>query len=71
MKMRLIKSKERKVAALGIVNGEIAKIGQVRNLFKVTSIIRDEFRTLTPGSQAGALIPGLVFLVVDSLQFFS
>ena len=60
MKMRLIKSQERKVAALGIVNGQITKIGQVRNLFKVTSIIRDEFRTLTPGSQAGALIPGLV-----------
>ena len=60
MKMRLIKSKERKVAALGIVNGQITKIGQVRNLFKATSIIRDEFRNLTPDNQAGALIPGLV-----------
>ena len=60
MKMYLVKSKERKVAALGIVTGEITKIGQERNLFRVTSIIRDKFRDLTPSNPAGALIPGLV-----------
>lgn len=60
MNMYLVKSKERKVAALGIVTGEITKIGQERNLFRVTSIIRDKFRDLTPSNPAGALIPGLV-----------
>ncbi|NDA88762.1 MAG: MBL fold metallo-hydrolase [Actinobacteria bacterium] len=57
---RLVKSKERKVAALAIANGEIIKIGEPRNLFRITSKIRDDFRTLASDSNAGALIPGLV-----------
>ncbi len=57
---RLVKSKERKVAALAIANGEIIKIGEPRNLFRITSKIRDDFRTLASDSKAGALIPGLV-----------
>jgi competence protein ComEC len=60
MRMYLVKSKERKVAALGIVTGEISIKRVERKLFKVTSIIRDKFRNLTPSNQAGALIPGLV-----------
>jgi len=57
---RLVKSKERKVAALAIANGEIIKIGEPRNLFRITSKIRDDFRILSGDSKAGALIPGLV-----------
>ncbi len=57
---RLVKSKERKVAALAIANGEITKVGKPRNLFRFTSKIRDDFRTLASDSKAGALIPGLV-----------
>jgi competence protein ComEC len=60
VKARLVKSKERKVAALAIANGEITKVGKPRNLFKFTSRIRDDFRTLVGDSNAGALIPGLV-----------
>jgi competence protein ComEC len=57
---RLVKSKERKVAALAIANGEITKIGKPRNLFRFTSKIRDDFRSLASDNKAGALIPGLV-----------
>jgi len=57
---RLVKSKERKVAALAIANGEIKKIGKPRNLFRFTSKIRDDFRSLASDNKAGALIPGLV-----------
>ncbi|NBQ60503.1 MAG: hypothetical protein EBU41_05230, partial [Actinobacteria bacterium] len=39
---RLVKSRERKVAALAIANGEIIKIGEPRNLFRITSKIRDD-----------------------------
>jgi len=57
---RLVKSKERKVAALAIASGEITKIGKPRNLFRFTSKIRDDFRALASDNKAGALIPGLV-----------
>jgi len=57
---RLVKSKERKVAALAIANGEITKVGKPRNLFRFTSKIRDDFRTLASDSKAGALIPGVI-----------
>jgi competence protein ComEC len=64
---RLVKSKERKVAALAIANDEMTKVGKPRNLFRFTSKIRDDFRRLVSDSKAGALIPGLV-LVDTSLQ---
>lgn len=57
---RLVKSKERKVAALAIANGEMTKIGNPRNLFRFTSKIRDDFRKVGNNNEAGALIPGLV-----------
>lgn len=60
MKVKLVKTQERKVAALAITKGEISIISKPRYLFFFTSIIRDEFRGLTPNNQAGALIPGLV-----------
>jgi competence protein ComEC len=57
---RLVKSKERKVAALAIASGEITKVGEPRNLFEFTSKIREDFRKLASDSKAGTLIPGLV-----------
>ncbi|MEY3127909.1 MAG: hypothetical protein RIS06_465, partial [Actinomycetota bacterium] len=60
VKVRLVKSKEQKVAALGIATGEISIITQPRKLFKYTGLIRQEFRKLAADSEAGRLIPGLV-----------
>ena len=60
MKVKVIKSRERKVAALVIANGEITILKQPRALFEITSKIREDFRNLAPKTAAGALIPGLV-----------
>jgi competence protein ComEC len=57
---RLVKSKERKVAALAIARGKITKVGEPRNLFRFTSKIREDFRKLASDSKARTLIPGLV-----------
>ncbi|MGI9195327.1 MAG: ComEC/Rec2 family competence protein, partial [Candidatus Nanopelagicus sp.] len=57
---RLVKTRERKVAALAIATGEISKVGKPRNLFRFTSKIRNDFRMLASDDKAGALIPGLV-----------
>lgn len=60
MKVKVVKTRERKVAALVIANGEITILKQPRVLFEVTSKIREDFRNLAPTTAAGALIPGLV-----------
>lgn len=60
VKVRLVKSKEHKVAALGIATGDISIITQPRKLFRYTGLIRQEFRNLAADSEAGRLIPGLV-----------
>ena len=60
VKVRLVKSKEQKVAALGIATGDISIITQPRKLFRYTGLIRQEFRNLAADSEAGRLIPGLV-----------
>ena len=67
--VKIIKSKERKVAALAISRGEINILGQPREIFMVTSNIREKFRSLAMPSDAGALIPGLV-IGDTSLQSF-
>jgi len=60
MKVMVVKTKERKVAALVIASGEITIIKQPKRLFQLTSEIRKDFRNLAPKTSAGALIPGLV-----------
>ncbi|MEY4313953.1 MAG: hypothetical protein RIS93_533 [Actinomycetota bacterium] len=60
LKARIIKSKERKVAALLIANGKISILTGSRNLFSATSGIRESFRKLVKHSDAGSLIPGMV-----------
>ena len=67
--VKIIKSKERKVAALAISRGEINILGQPREIFMVTSNIREKFRSLAKPTDAGALIPGLV-IGDTSLQSF-
>ena len=44
VKVRLVKSKEHKIEALGIATGEISIITQPRNLFRYTGLIRQECR---------------------------
>ena len=58
--VRVIKSKERKVAALLISTGTIEVIGSARKIFTATTVIRDSFKGLIKPTDAGSLIPGLV-----------
>jgi competence protein ComEC len=58
--VRVIKSKERKVAALLISTGTIEVIGSARKIFTATTVIRDSFKSLIRPTYAGSLIPGLV-----------
>ena len=57
---KIIKSRERKVAALLIANGPIRILSEPRKIFTTTSVIRNSFKKLAKASDAGALIPGLV-----------
>jgi competence protein ComEC len=57
---KIIKSRERKVAALLIANGPISILSEPRKIFTTTSVIRNSFKRLAKASDAGALIPGLV-----------
>jgi len=58
--VRVIKSKERKVAALLISTGAIEVIGSARKIFTVTTSIRESFKSFINPTDAGSLIPGLV-----------
>ena len=58
--VRVIKSKERKVAALLISTGSIEVIGSARKIFAATTPIRESFKDLIKPTDAGSLIPGLV-----------
>jgi competence protein ComEC len=58
--VRVIKSKERKVAALLISTGTIEVIGSARKIFTATTKTRDSFKSLIKPTDAGSLIPGLV-----------
>ena len=58
--VRVIKSKERKVAALLISTGSIEVIGSARKIFASTTPIRESFKDLIKPTDAGSLIPGLV-----------
>ena len=58
--VRVIKSKERKVAALLISTGTIEVIGSARKIFTATTTTRDSFKSLIKPTDAGSLIPGLV-----------
>jgi competence protein ComEC len=58
--VRVIKSKERKVAALLISTGSIEVIGSARKIFAATTPIRESFKSLIKPTDAGSLIPGLV-----------
>ena len=57
---RVIKSKERKVAALLISTETIEVIGSARKIFTTTTVIRESFKGLIKPTDAGSLIPGLV-----------
>ena len=57
---KIVKSRERKIAALLIASGPIKIISDSRKIFTTTSVIRDSFKKLAKPSDAGALVPGLV-----------
>jgi competence protein ComEC len=57
---RIIKSRERKVAALAIANNPIYILNPSRNLFDATEKIRSQFRDLSNGTKSSQLVPGLV-----------
>lgn len=58
--VKLIPSKERKVAAMAIAIESMQITAEPRNLFKLTTKIRNDFRQVARNDAAGALIPGLV-----------
>ena len=58
--VKLVRSKERKVAALAIANGELIIKSQPNLLFNSTNQVRAAFRKLIPPGDAGSLIPGLI-----------
>jgi len=58
--VKIIKSKERKVAALAVTTSELAITKSANPLLKFTNKIRAAFRELIPTGDAGSLIPGLI-----------
>ena len=58
--VKLVKSKERKVAALAVATSELIITKQANPLIKSTNKIRAAFRALIPAGDAGSLIPGLI-----------
>jgi len=58
--VRVIKSKERKVAALLISSAEIEVTSNSRKIFTATTSVRESFKKLVKPTDAGSLIPGLV-----------
>ena len=58
--VKIIKSKERKVAALAVTTSELTITKSANPLLKFTNKIRASFRELIPTGDAGSLIPGLI-----------
>lgn len=58
--VKIIKSKERKVAALAVTTSELTITKSANPLLKFTNKIRAAFRDLIPTGDAGSLIPGLI-----------
>ncbi len=59
-KVRLIKTRETKVAALAVARESISILSPPRNLFRFTEVIRNKFRVQADGSTSSSLVPGLV-----------
>ncbi len=58
--VKIIKSKERKVAALAIATSDLIITQESNYLITLTNKIRQSFRKLIPAGDAGSLIPGLI-----------
>ena len=58
--VKIVKSKERKVAALAVATSGLSITKQPNNLITSTNKIRESFRKLVPVGDAGSLIPGLI-----------
>jgi len=58
--VKIIKSKERKVAALAIATSDLIITKEGNYLITLTNEIRQSFRKLIPAGDAGSLIPGLI-----------
>lgn len=58
--VKIVKSKERKVAALAVATSKLEITRQPNNLIASTNKIRESFRKLIPQGDAGSLIPGLI-----------
>lgn len=58
--VKVIKSKESKVAALAITTSDLEVISKPKRLFTITDQIRSSFRSLVPKNDLGSLIPGLI-----------
>ena len=58
--VKVVKSKEVKVAALVIATKDLEILNQPKRLFLVTDQIRSSFRSLVPKNDLGSLIPGLI-----------
>ena len=59
-KVKLVKSKERKVAALAVAITDLKINNEPNYVITSTNKIRESFRKLIPQGDAGALIPGLI-----------
>ncbi len=59
-KVRLVKTRETKVAALAVAKESISILSPPRNLFRFTEVIRNKFRGQADGSTSSSLVPGLV-----------
>ena len=59
-KVRLVKTREIKVAALAVAKESISILSPPRNLFRFTEVIRNKFRGQADGSTSSSLVPGLV-----------
>ena len=59
-KVRLVKTRETKVAALAVARESISILSPPRNLFRFTEVIRNKFRGQADGSTSSSLVPGLV-----------
>jgi competence protein ComEC len=58
--VKMIKSKERKVAALAVATSDLIITKEGNYLITLTNEIRESFRKLIPAGDAGSLIPGLI-----------
>lgn len=58
--VKILQSRERKVAALLIATGDIKVIKDSRKIFSLTGVIRESFKNLAQPTDAGSLVPGLV-----------